>query len=407
VRERRVKVAAIRSCDCGIQGPENLILMLAERLRGSRFDHLIVNLWDGEPLRVALHEEAIRRGLASEVVATRWDYDPGVVVKLRRVLQREQVDMVHTYGAKAEVATLLARPGLGIPLVGSYFGCFPMWPLRVQLAEATSLVSLRFFRRVLANSGTLKDELVRFGFRAGRVDIIPSYVDTSEIYPATVEQRRTARAALGLPDGVPVLIQLARLHPEKGHRYMLRAMLRVLQAHPQTIYLAVGEGWLLEDLRREAVELGVAAHVRFTGYYPDRLEALRAADLMVVPSVRDGMSVGLLEGMATGLPIVATRVYGSQEAVADGEMGYLVTPGDPAALADATITLLRDLPAARAMGAAARRAVEARFSADHVAAEIMRSYDAALGLAGVTAGRLAPAASGLGAGGDQGGRPWP
>jgi glycosyltransferase involved in cell wall biosynthesis len=255
-----------------------------------------------------------------------------------------------------------------------------MWPLRVQLAEATSLVSLRFFRRVLANSRTLKDELVRFGFRAGRVDIIPSYVDTSEIYPATVEQQRTARAALGLPDGVPVLIQLARLHPEKGHRYMLRAMLRVLQAHPQTIYLAVGEGWLLEDLRREAVELGVAAHVRFAGYYPDRLEALRAADL---------------------------RVYGSQEAVADGEMGYLVTPGDPAALADATIKLLSDLPAAHGMGVAARRAVEARFSADHVAAEIMRSYDAALGLAGVTAGRLAPAASGLGTGGDQGGHPWP
>jgi len=380
VLARRLKVAAVRSCDCGIQGPENLILLLAERLRESRVDHLIVNLWDGQPPHVALHAEATRRGLASEVVATGWDYDPSVVGKLRRLLQQEHVDLVHTYGAKAEVVSLLARAGLGIPLVGSYFGCFPVWPLRAQLAEATSLVSLRFFRRVLANSRTLRDELVRFGFPRRRIDVIPSFVDTVEVRPSTAEERKTARVCLGLPAEAPVLIQLARLHPEKGHRYMVEAMPRVLEAHPGTVYVVAGEGWLMEELGRLAVGLGIADQVRFLGYWPDRLEVLKAADVMVVPSRREGMSVGLLEGMATGLPIVATRVHGSTEAISDGTAGLLVPPGDSAALAGAVIRLLDDRSRMRSMGAAARQTAEARFSADRVGRDIMRSYEVALGL---------------------------
>ena len=375
VADQRVRVAAIRSCDCGLQGPENLILMLAERLRASRFDHVIVNLWDGQPPQVALHDEAVRRGLESEVAATRWSYDPSLVVKLRRLLRRRGVHLVHTYNAKAEVVTLAATIGLGIPRVGSYFGCFPVWPLREQIHEATSLITLRLFQRVLANSGMLKDELRKFGFPARRILVVPSYVDTDEIRPTTAEQRRGARRAFGIAANASVVLQLARLHPEKGHAYVLQALPRIARTHPEVVYLVVGGGWQLDELQRMAGELGVASRVTFTGYHPDRIEALNAADVLITPSLREGLSVSLLEAMATGLPIVATRIYGSAEAVVDGETGRLVEPRNPAALADAVVQLLDDLPSARAMGMAGRRLVEERYSADRVTADIMRCYE--------------------------------
>jgi glycosyltransferase involved in cell wall biosynthesis len=320
----------------------------------------------------------MQRGLASEVVITSWDYDPSLVTKLRRVLQQQQVDLIHTYGAKAELATLLATFGLGIPLIGSYFGCFPMWPLHVQIAEATSLLNLRFFNQVLANSATLKDELVRLWFPVGRIQVVPSYVETDQIQPPSQAQRRAARETLGLSPTAPVLIQLARLHKEKGHKYMLQALPAIVQAHPEVIYLIVGEGWLADELREMAQRLGVAANVIFTGYYPDRLEVLRAADIMVSPSIREGMSVSLLEGMAMGLPIVATRIYGSAEVIHDGANGFLVEPRNAVALADAVNQFLQDGPRSQEMGAAARSLVEAHFSADHIAAQILCCYNGVL-----------------------------
>jgi glycosyltransferase involved in cell wall biosynthesis len=373
------RVAAIRSCDGDLQGPEHLILMLADRLRGSRFDHLILNLWDGTPPRVALHEEAGRRGLDSRIVETRSDYDPSIVPRLRRVLREAKVDLVHTYGAKAEIAALLATAGLGMPLVGSYFGCFPMWPLHVQLAEATSLVTLRLFQEVLANSESLRRELLQLLFSRRRVHVVPSYVDTAAIIPPTPEERRAARRRLDIPEGRSVLIQLARLHPEKGHRYMLEALAIIRAKRPDVLYLAVGEGHLAGALGRRAVALGLGDHVRLTGFYPDRLAALRAADIMVVPSVREGISVALLEGMAIGLPVVATRVHGSAEVVAPRESGHLVAARAPHELATAVLALLDDPIQARAMGLSGRRRVEAHYSAERVVGDVMASYGRLLG----------------------------
>ena len=376
--DKRPKIAAVRSCDCDIQGVERLILMLSDRLRGSSFDHLIVNLWDGKPSRVALHEEAIQRGLASEVVATKWDYDPSLIAKLRRTLKQHKINIIHTYGAKAELAALLATVGLGIPLIGSYFGCFPMWPLHVQVAEATSLLNLRFFKKILANSTTLKDELVRLWFPTDRIQVVPSYVETDQIQPPSPAQRQAARETLGLSPTARVLIQLARLHDEKGHKYMLQALPAIVRSHPEVVYLVVGEGWLAGELHDTAQRLGISDNVLFTGYYPDRLAVLRAADIMVSPSVREGMSVSLLEGMAVGLPIVATRIYGSAEVIEDGVNGFLVEPRNARALADAVNQFLVDGSRAHMMGAAARSLVETRFSADHVAAQIMHCYDEVL-----------------------------
>jgi glycosyltransferase involved in cell wall biosynthesis len=127
-----------------------------------------------------------------------------------------------------------------------------------------------------------------------------------------------------------------------------------------------------------AVELGVADNVRLLGYYPDLRSILHATDILVSPSLREGMQVSLLEGMAAGLPVVATAIGGAPDAVVDGVTGLLVPPAQPAALARAVIDLLGNRERMRDMGAAGRRRVEDRFDTRVVADHFLRLCDDAV-----------------------------
>ena len=152
--------------------------------------------------------------------------------------------------------------------------------------------------------------------------------------PPTPEQAAEAREKLDVDASRTVLATVARLSPNKGHTYLLKALAEICAEEPSLLYLAAGEGdqhWrgdggLRGALEREAEALGIANNVRFLGYYPDIRAVLHAADLIVSPSLLEGMQVSLLEAMATGRPIVATPIGGTPDAVADGETGLLVPP---------------------------------------------------------------------------------
>jgi glycosyltransferase involved in cell wall biosynthesis len=130
---------------------------------------------------------------------------------------------------------------------------------------------------------------------------------------------------------------------------------------PATL-LVVGDGPLRAPLESHAARLGIAAQVRFLGHRPDVEQILGAADVFVLSSASEGMSNTILEAMACGLPVVATRVGGADEMVVDGETGRLVPPAGPRELAGAVTALMADPLAARAMGAAGRRRAEQEFS---------------------------------------------
>ena len=126
--------------------------------------------------------------------------------------------------------------------------------------------------------------------------------------------------------------------------------------------LLVGEGRRQEDLQRQVRELNLADTVRFLGTRRDLTEIYRALDLFVQPSLWEGLPLALLKAMGAGLPVVATRVSGSREAIVDGVNGSLVAPGDPEALARAILELCRHPEARRRLGDAARRTVVEQYS---------------------------------------------
>jgi glycosyltransferase involved in cell wall biosynthesis len=180
-----------------------------------------------------------------------------------------------------------------------------------------------------------------------------------------------------------VLVVIARLTEQKGHRYLLQAFPDLLKTWPQLCCVFVGEGELHETLHRMAIDLGVERACRFLGARDDIADILAAADLFVLPSLSEGFPFVLLEALAMGRPVIASRVNGVSELIEDHKTGLLVPPRDPQALGAAIREMLSDPTAALKMGAVGRAVVRERFTVNRMVADTTAIFDAAMQDAGV------------------------
>lgn len=155
---------------------------------------------------------------------------------------------------------------------------------------------------------------------------------------------------------------------------MVEAMALVMPRHPDLHVLFIGDGDLREELQAQVKNLNLDQHIHFLGNRHDVPQLLAASDFFVLPSLREGLSMALLEAMATGLPIVATEISGAVQAIIPNETGILVPPGDARQLAKAIEQLITDPIQAKAMGKAAKQRVETEFSARKQAEEHLALY---------------------------------
>jgi glycosyltransferase involved in cell wall biosynthesis len=197
------------------------------------------------------------------------------------------------------------------------------------------------------------------------------------VYNGIDAERRPRHGTAGLraqlaghPDR-PIVLTVARLDPQKGHRYLLAAATEV----PEAVFALVGEGGERVALENQARTLGVAERVRFLGHRDDVPELLAACDLFVLPSLYEGLPLSVLEAMAAAKPVVATAIDGTTEAVVHEVTGILVPPADPGRLADAIRGLLTDVPLATGMGQHGRTRVSREFSLRAMIDGVTRVYD--------------------------------
>jgi glycosyltransferase involved in cell wall biosynthesis len=177
-----------------------------------------------------------------------------------------------------------------------------------------------------------------------------------------------------LPARARTIVMVGRLTKQKGHHFMIESMASLAAQYPDLHLLLVGDGELRDELQMQVAELGLHDRVRFLGNRHDVPVLLAASDIFVLPSLWEGLSMALLEAMASGLPVVASAVSGSVQAVLPGETGLLVPAGDVPELTKAISQLLDDPVRAQAMGVAAKRRVELEFSARKQADEHLALY---------------------------------
>ncbi len=231
---------------------------------------------------------------------------------------------------------------------------------------------------VIAASKTNRDRLVaQYGFPASRVVVILHGLDPARF--GGPFSRAAVREEFGIPESAKLLINVARLAPQKSQRMLLDAFDGLPEdLAGQTWLLIAGEGELRRMLEADIGKLRNGSRVRLAGYRWDVPRLLAAADVFVLSSRFEGLPFAVLEAMAMGKPIVATSVDGVRDAVVDGESGVLVPAGSPAALTDAVAGLLRQPARLHRLGAAARAQFERCFTLPRMLGEIQALYDRVL-----------------------------
>jgi glycosyltransferase involved in cell wall biosynthesis len=226
----------------------------------------------------------------------------------------------------------------------------------------------------------VKEWLIGEGYDAAKIVIIPNGVELSRF--DRVDERSPFRG-LGIPEGAPVVLVVSRLNPLKGIESFLQAAALVAPDFPTARFVIAGdtnpnERQYWSTLTSLTVRLGLTERLIFAGLRRDVPQLLSAATVSVMPSLNEALSNVVLESMAAGAPIVATRVGGTPEAISDGVNGLLVPPGDPRAMASAIAALLRDPSRARRLGDAARQSIYERFSMERMALATTQLYEALL-----------------------------
>jgi glycosyltransferase involved in cell wall biosynthesis len=244
--------------------------------------------------------------------------------------------------------------------------------------------------RLCAVSADLKNHMVAEGFPARRVGVTYNGIDPG--HRPTAFQRASARAALGLPEDAFVVGTVARLDPVKNLHLLIQAHAFLVSRHPQIRTVVIGDGAERAALEEHAARSGFAASITFAGYRSDVRLLMAAFDVYVNCSSYEGVSLTILEAMATALPVVATRVGGNPEVVIDHETGLLV-PGNPRALADAIAGLVHDDRRRHAMGDAGRFRVKRHFSIARMVEEYAEVYLGTRPAASAAAPAIAPKAA--------------
>jgi glycosyltransferase involved in cell wall biosynthesis len=187
------------------------------------------------------------------------------------------------------------------------------------------------------------------------------------------------RLGLGLEDAGPVLLNVARFYPQKGHRYLLQAMPEIVRQFPRSHLLLAGDGPLRDYLTSLSRDLGIEGHVSFLGRRKDVRDLLELADIFVFPSLFEGLGGALVEATGAGKPCVATGVGPIPEVVEHGESGLLVRSQSPEDLTRAIIQLVKDPGLARAMGQRGKQIAAEKFCISRNVRQLEELYLQVLG----------------------------
>jgi glycosyltransferase involved in cell wall biosynthesis len=293
-----------------------------------------------------------------------------------RLVRAGKIDLVHSHGKGAGLYGRLAARRAGVPAIHTFHGIhyagFPAGLDRLYLALERRLARMTE-AVVYVSQSEARDAAVLGLAPRGRTHVIVNGIDVRRIALAATP-RPAARKALGLEPDALVVGTVARFDPVKALDVLLRGFAVLAAIQPTARLVLIGDGPEARRLRALAGSLGIDAQVRFAGVVADASRLLPALDLYASASRREGLPLALLEAMACGLPVAATRVSGHVDVVEDGVTGVLVPPDDPAALGRAMDALVANPARREVMGQAGRRRAEECFAASRMAAETANLY---------------------------------
>ncbi len=314
----------------------------------------------GRDLGIEVHEI---RTFTREVSPVR---DALSLLSLVALMRKNRYDIIHTHTSKAGFLGRLAgrlaghRRLIYSPHGNIFTGYFPRWEAGIY--TFVERIAAGWCERIVTLSDAGRREFLERGIGTeGKYRTVYNGIDVEAFGKGA--DRKGVRNDLGFGDDNLVVVCVGRMVPIKGYDSVVRASKEIISglAPKKVRFLMVGEGPLKVELMEEAGALGVGGNFTFLGFRDDVSRLLSACDLMVMPSLNEGLGMSIVEAMALSLPVVASRVGGIAEVVDDGVTGILVSPSNPADLAKSCVEVLRDKGMAKKMGRAGRVRAEALF----------------------------------------------
>lgn len=326
------------------------------------------------PELIAIQDSLLARRAMDAGISVR-DVSPGrrrlaATLQIRRLVRGRQVDIVHANEPHALSSAWLARAHCSVPLIAARRIALPLSPGLISLAR------YRAASRIVAVSHFVEKSVIESGLPKAYVEVIYDGVEIPSEIP--LAEREIARAQIAIPKESPCIGNVGAFVPEKGQAILVRALAELRQKPgPQfsgCILLLCGEGPEQARLQELARQLGLHDAVRFAGTVTDLQKVFAAMDVFAFPSHEEPLGSVLLAAMAQGLPVAAVGRGGIPEIVENGKNGLLVNSLDPSELATALARLLTNSEESRRLGDAARKTIQARFSAGHMVEATLRLY---------------------------------
>lgn len=348
---RRVLVV---SDEMEVGGSQRQIANLLRGLDRSRWQAELVYFRE----RSFLVDEIEITGIATRCIHKARSIDPGFLLRLRKHLRHGRYDLIHCFSLTAELWVRALLPWLPrtafVASIRGLFLVYAPWQWRVK-----RWILGRCDLAIANTHAGARETAARTGFPPGRIVVVANGVALPA--PMILDERTHGRAELDIPAQRPMALFVGRLVAEKNLPLLLAAMTDMTPAQRPLLLLA-GSGPLENEVRRQIAELGLEGDVRLLGERRDTTRLMQLADLLVLPSLEEGLSNVLLEAMAVGCAVLASDAGGNPEVIEAGKTGLLFPSDNRQSLRAALAMLCGDVALRRSLGETAQQEVSARYA---------------------------------------------
>jgi len=363
--------------DGTIGGGQMHVIQILKNLDRTRFEPFIACSRAGELLG---EFEALAAGCVFSPIGKRPHVD--TLLRLGKFIKTQDIQIVHTHGGIAGLWGRLAAWMAGAASVHTLHGIHFLYyenaltrKLYIQLERFLG----QFTDRVICVAESDRQKCLEHKlYPADKCTVIKNGILLRDQADASFDPA-AFRKSLGIENSARIIGHVARLHHQKGQRYLLEAFEQVLKRYPDTVLLIVGDGPLRNELETLASDLRLADHVRFLGFRQDVPNILSVIDLFVLSSLWEGLPIVLLEAMAMGKPVVSTDVDGIRELIVQRQEGLLAPPKNPARLAEAMSALLMDHGLADDLGRRAHNKIYTHYGVEQMVKAIETVYASCCG----------------------------
>ena len=368
MRTKRIKILeAIRQGKIG--GGETHVLELVSKIDKSVFEPVVLCFTSGPMV-----EQLQKQGIEVHVIETERGFDWRIWNKVRRFMQEQQFDIVHAHGTRANSNVFWAAKKLNLPLIYTVHG-WSFHPDQKPIIRYMRELSEKFLTSIststiCVSNSNQNDGIMRFNMK--RSSVIYNGINTKKFDPNS--EHKDIRKELGILEEMTLIGFIVRLTLQKDPFTLIKAMKIVVEQTNDVVLLIVGEG----DLKKQSIELvkelNLGSHIIFENFRQDVPDILNAIDIYCLPSLWEGLPIGILEAMSMGKVVIATPIDGTSEIISNHENGILIPIRDPLKLAEAIMSVHHNTMVQKKLSVNAINTIHEKFDIDTMVEKIENYY---------------------------------